>query len=284
MTAHPPSWRTSIDTTLKDAATALTVSESPRLDTELLLAEVLGKSRTWLYAHSDEMPAPDAIRRFTELIRRRASGEPVAYLTGNRAFWKHSFRVTPDVLIPRPETECLIELVLANTSPGPALALDLGTGSGAIAISLAAERPDWQVIGTDLSNAALELAADNARLNEVAVHGWARGIWTRSMRPASVNLIVANPPYIAAGDPHLDALRFEPQGALLAGADGLADLSEIIRDAARVLTRGGSLFLEHGHDQQPMVLNMMRSAGFNDAEGMNDYNGTPRAAFGELHP
>lgn len=266
------------------------VSDSPRLDAELLLAEQFGGARGALLARESAALDAAAASKFETLLKRREAGEPVAYLLGRKGFWTLDLQVSADVLIPRPETELLVEWVLEKldaTVPSRRDAAmriaDLGTGSGAIALALASELPASEVIATDLSPAALDLADRNARSNRLRnlsfVHGCWFGALERRCTPG-LDLIVSNPPYVAVGDPHLPALRFEPIQALVAGADGLDDLRTIVGGAGSWLRPGGWLFVEHGHDQAAAVCRLFVAAGFVEVETRRDLGGQERATAG----
>ncbi len=239
-------------------------SESPRLDAELLLETVLERPRSALYAHPEAALAPAIAARFETLLSRRAAGEPMAYLLGRTGFWTLTLAVTPAVLVPRPETELLVEQALARRPAAAARVADLGTGSGAIALALASEQPGWQVLGTDLSPTALALARHNASALGLGRVGFLRTRWCAGLAGGSFDLIVSNPPYIAAGDPHLAALGHEPATALVAGSQGLADLAAIVREAGRCLRPGGWLLLEHGHTQGAALAELLRAAGWRE--------------------
>src|SRR5690348_17007962 len=213
-----------MDAMLRAARVRLAARVGEPGDADLLLAHALGQARTWLYTHGDEAPDPEAVRRFDELLSRREAGEPVAYLVGRRGFWSFELRVTPDTLVPRPETERLVELALERLPEDAASRIvDLGTGSGAIALALALERPRADVVATDASAAALAVARDNARSLGVGNIAFRQGDWFAPLAGERFDLIASNPPYIALGDPHLDEgdLRFEPDAALASGEDGL---------------------------------------------------------------
>lgn len=269
-----------IDETLRAAR-----SRTESGDAEWLLAHVLGQSRGWLYAHGDDELDAAAQARFAELLARRIAGEPVAYLVGRRGFWCFDLKVTPATLIPRPETELLVELALARlpTDRVPDIA-DLGTGSGAIALALAHERPEARVIATDASAAALEVAADNARALGLQNIDFLRGDWFAPLQHKVFDLIVSNPPYIAATDAHLEQgdLRFEPPGALASGVDGLDALRTIVRDAPAHLAAGGWLLLEHGWDQGEAVRALLTRAGLADVGTARDLEERDRISFGRL--
>ena len=251
------------------------------VDAELLLAHVLGKSRGWLFAHGDDVLDAEAESRFAALLERRLAGEPVAYLTGRRGFWRFDLRVTPDTLIPRPETELLVELALARLpADQPLRVADLGTGSGAIALAIASERPRARVVATDASPAALAVAEANARELELANIEFRRGEWCEPLDGERFDLIASNPPYVTDDDPHLDALRFEPRSALAAGADGLDDIRRIVAESRQHLGPRGWLLLEHGHDQGQAVRALLQHAGFVAVETAIDLEQRDRVTLG----
>ncbi|WP_281273252.1 peptide chain release factor N(5)-glutamine methyltransferase [Solilutibacter pythonis] len=257
-----------------------------REDAEHLLLHVLGKSRGWLFAHGeDDMAAPQAAA-FTALAQRRAAGEPVAYLTGRRGFWTLELAVTPATLIPRPETECLVELALERiAAEADARIADLGTGSGAIGLALAVERPRARIVATDSSAGALEVAVENARTQRILNIEFRRGAWFAPLIGERFDLIVSNPPYIEAGDPHLGEgdLRFEPASALAAGVDGLDDLRVIVREAPAHLAAGGWLLVEHGWHQGEAVRALFAAAGFGDIDTMRDLEQRDRVTLGRRY-
>jgi release factor glutamine methyltransferase len=261
------------------------VSETPRLDAELLLARVLNQPRSYLYAWPDRATDAGQERHFMALLERRLAGEPVAYLTGWRAFWSLDLVVTPATLIPRPETELLVELALERLpADQPRRVADLGTGSGAIALAIASERPTCQVVATDLSVAALRVAGQNAQRLGIGNVQFRQGDWCAALTNERFDTIVCNPPYIAATDPHLQQgdLRFEPHPALAAGVDGLAAIRRIVAQAGPHLVDGGWLLLEHGYDQRDSVLALLRTAGFSEVADYRDLAGQPRVAVGRL--
>ncbi len=247
-----------------------------RLDAEILLAESLSMSRTQLKTHPEFIPESERARRFRELIERRASGEPVAYLVGHRDFWTLRLAVSPAVLVPRPETELLVERALALGPHGPGRVVDLGTGSGAIALALASERPAWKITATDVSDDALSVARANALTLGLGQVEFVKGRWLEPLAGRDFDLIVSNPPYVAEGDPALRDLEFEPQGALVAGPDGLSALCEIIRTAPERLTRGGWLLLEHGFAQAEAVSRELVVHGFGHVRSHRDLAGQER--------
>ena len=249
----------------------------------LLLAHVLGKSAAWLYAHGDARVEDGDARRFKDLVARRQAGEPVAYLTGRRGFWSLDLAVGPGILIPRPETERLVELALDRLPPGqPARLLDLGTGSGAIALALARERPAAQVTATDASAEALEVARRNAVEHDLANVRFAHGDWYVPVAGERFDLIASNPPYIAAGDAHLAQgdLRFEPASALASGGDGLDALRVIAAGAPAHLAPGGWLLVEHGYAQGAAVRALFARAGLEAVETGRDLEGRDRVTVG----
>jgi len=253
------------------------------VDAQWLLAHALDRPIAWLYAHADEAVDDATAARFEVLVERRVAGEPVAYLTGRRGFWTFELQVTPDTLIPRPETELLVELALARLPSDRALQVaDLGTGSGAIALALARERQRAQVLATDASHAALDVARANARALGLANIAFARGHWCTALDRRQFDLIASNPPYIAAGDPHLALgdLRREPAAALASGVDGLDAIRAIVADAPSHLVAGGWLLLEHGLDQGDAARALLRAARFADVATDRDLEGRDRVSSG----
>ncbi|BCQ24302.1 peptide chain release factor N(5)-glutamine methyltransferase [Caballeronia sp. NK8] len=274
---------------MSTAADLLRTAGLPQLEARILLMHVLGWRRTELITRDGEALEHDAIARFEALAARRLNGEPIAQLTGKREFFGLEFDVTPDVLIPRPETELLVELALEAIADTPnARVLDLGTGTGAIAISLAHARPDARVWAVDRSNAALDVARGNARaLLDAARAGgpvsFVQSDWTGNVDPSLLfEAIVSNPPYIASDDPHLEQgdLRFEPRGALTDDADGLSAIRTIIGNAPFLLANRGALWLEHGYDQADDVRALLKARGFTDVRSMRDLAGIERCSGG----
>jgi release factor glutamine methyltransferase len=276
---------TSIAESLKSAAQTLSRhSESPRLDAELLLGKVMGFSRPALIAHGEDFVSRDAARAYEDLISRRLSGAPVAYLTGCAEFWSLPLAVTPAVLVPRPETELLVEQALQLKSADERCSvLDLGTGSGAIALSIATERPRWNVTGVDLSAEALKIAAQNSRDLEITRIRWHLGNWFKSLSGERFDLIVANPPYISSDDPALVRLAAEPALALTPGPSGLEALSAIITDAPQHLNADGWLLLEHGSTQAQDVSSLLERRGFQLIRTVQDLAGRARVTLGSVH-
>ena len=252
-----------------------------RLDAQLLLARQLGRSRAWLLAHDDAPVTDGAALR--ALLARRVAGEPLAYLTGEREFHGLLLQVTPAVLVPRPDTETLVDWaleLLAETSTQRVI--DLGTGSGAIALALRRARPQAEIHASDASGEALAVARTNGERLGLPVR-WHGGDWWQALDPAlRFDLAVANPPYIAAGDPHLDALRHEPRAALVAQAGGLADIEAIAAGAPARLHVNGWLLIEHGFEQAEAVCECLLRAGFTDLETRLDLAGRPRVSGGRL--
>ncbi len=256
-----------------------------RGDAEPLLAHVLGRDRAWLFAHATDEVAADAAASFRALVGRRAAGEPVAYLTGRRGFWTLDLEVTADTLIPRPETELLVELALARIGPDrPARIADLGTGSGAIALALASERPAAAVVATDVAKATLAVAVRNAQAHGLDNVWFRRGDWAEALGHDRFDLIASNPPYIAEGDRHLGEgdLRHEPPRALSSGADGLEAIRTIVAAAPRHLVPGGWLLLEHGLEQGPAVRALLEQAGFIDVQTERDLEQRDRVTLGRV--
>ena len=270
---------TTIAQALQQAHSALQRTDSERLDAEVLLAHVLGKPRSHLHAWPDAVLTAEQATRYRGLVAHRAAGEPVAYLTGRREFWSLEFEVSRATLIPRPETELLVEQALAVLPPDASLRVaDLGTGSGAGAVTLARERRRWQVCATDRCSAALRVARRNAMRLGAARVGLVRAHWCAAFAAGSLDAIVSNPPYVAEQDPHLQRgdLRFEPRRALAAGPQGLDELACLIRDAGRVLSAGGWLLLEHGAEQGAAVRELLENVRFGEIATLRDLAGQER--------
>ncbi len=276
MTVQP----TTSDLLARGAAVLARVLEQPNLDAGILLAFSLGVPRVRLRSHPEEPRTPEDMQRYLALIERRAAGEPLAYITGIREFWTLELRVTRDVLVPRPETELLVERGLALCRLERARVVDLGTGSGAIALSLAAERPAWSVLATDASAAALAVARDNARRLGLKVE-FELGNWFAGLPARAFDLVVSNPPYVDAHDPALLTLKDEPRQALTPGADALADLRAIIQAAPEHLLPGGWLALEHGAAQGSAVARELVARGFGSVRSHRDLAGHERVTEGQ---
>ena len=266
---------TDIRTILRRASDVL----GDRLEAELLLAHALGVNRAWFFAHAEDVADAGGTRRFDALVRRRAAGEPIAYITGTRDFWSLTLEVTPATLIPRPETELLVELALDRLPAGGSV-VDLGTGSGAIALAIAKERPDATVVAVDVSAAALDVALRNARRLGLERVEFVQGDWFAPLNGRRFNLVVSNPPYIEADDRHLGEgdLRFEPASALASGADGLDDIRRIASGADAHLLPGGAVLIEHGWNQGEAVRRILREAGLVDEFTARDLENRDRVS------
>ncbi len=271
--------------TLQDALRQAAATGLHRLDAQMLLLRALGRSphdRAWLIAHdSDPLPV-EAFTRWTALLQRRQAGEPVAYLLGEKEFGGLTLQVDARVLVPRPDTEVLVEWALDVLPPAGATAprlLDLGTGSGAIALTIASRRTDAQITATDASAAALTVAQANAQRLGLPVR-FAHGAWLAAVPGERFDVIASNPPYIAEGDHHLAALTHEPISALTAGPDGLDDLRQIVAQAPDALRPGGWLLLEHGHDQAAAVRALLEGQGFEAVASRTDLAGIDRCTGG----
>lgn len=255
--------------------------DSPKLDAEVLLGFVLGQSRTYLYTWPERELSATQQSLLEELVARRASGTPVAYLVGEREFWSLPLQVNEHTLIPRPETELLVEQALARL-PRSGRALDLGTGTGAIALALVSERPDAEIWAVDASLEALKVARANVERLGLPVQ-LVHSDWFAQLSGQRFHLIVSNPPYIAEADPHLGQgdVRFEPLTALASGRDGLTDIRQIVARAPAHLHPGGWLLFEHGYDQGAPVRELLTRAGFSSVETVQDYGGNDRVTLGQ---
>jgi len=285
----PPAhtFRTAIDAAVAQLRASL--GDGARFEAELLLAATLGVNRATLVARSRDICDADMLEIYWPRVARRAAGEPFAYITGRRGFWSLDLTVTPDVLVPRPETELLVERALAlgdelgRSLGNRAIELaDLGTGSGAIALAIASARPDWQVVATDISPAALEVARGNAIRLRIESVAFFEGEWWSPLARQKFDIVVSNPPYVAADDPALDdlALQHEPRIALTPGADALAALRAIVVGAPQHLRPGAALLLEHGADQAPAVAELLVAQGFNHVRSHADLAGHLRITEG----
>ncbi|ORU91910.1 MAG: protein-(glutamine-N5) methyltransferase, release factor-specific [Cycloclasticus sp. symbiont of Bathymodiolus heckerae] len=274
---------TTIKKALSDAANTLLNSDSPNLDSEVLLAHVLNKRRSHFRAWPEKMLSANDHNSFTQLIEKRLAGTPIAYLIGEREFWSRPFKVSADVLIPRPDTELLIEVVLQKfKSPHPITFMDMGTGSGVIGITLALELSNARITATDSSSAALGIAQENAfQLNAKNVE-FINSNWFSNIPNQTFDLIVSNPPYICSNDPHLHEgdVRFEPPSALIAKHSGLQDFEVIAAKAPHFLKPDGILLFEHGYQQGEQVQSLLESSGFKAIEQFQDIQGHTRATLG----
>jgi len=265
-----------------DSAVSRIAGDTARLDAELLLAQVTGLSRTSFRAFPEREVDARQAAEFEDLVMQRTQGVPVAYLLGHQEFWSLPFTVSNSTLIPRPDTECLVEQALELPLPDNARVVDLGTGTGAIALALASERSGWAVCACDLMDDAVALAQENARQLKLPVEVF-QSRWFAGLPVGRFDLIVSNPPYIASGDHHLGEgdVRFEPASALVSGADGLDDIRLIVSEAPAWLNAEGWLLLEHGFDQAEAVQGLLTTRGFAKVESRKDYGGNDRMTLGQ---
>ena len=265
------------------ATEQLSESDDARLDSQVLLAYTLNVSRTWLFTWPDKALDGATLTAFNALIEERKSGTPIAYITGYRDFWSLRLKVTPDTLIPRADTELLIEtaLTLKNVEK-PCDVIDLGTGTGAIALSLANECPSWRITATDINPKTLAVAKENAQTLELAV-SFKESAWFDAINDR-YDLVISNPPYIESDDPHLQQgdLRFEPAGALASGQDGLDDIRRLVQQALKHLKKDGYLLLEHGYQQAEAVRSLMTEAGYIEIETHQDIEDRDRVTLGKI--
>lgn len=271
---------TRIDAVLLDATLRLgEVSDSARLDAELLLCRSIDMPRSYLFAHPEDTLDEGALKRLNHLLERRLSGEPMAYITGSREFWSLELVVSPATLVPRPETELLVDLALRQI-PRDACwqVLDLGTGSGAIAVAIAKDRPLCEITAVDRSSAALTVAQENIRQLDLANVSCVEGDWVQPVSNRQFDIIVSNPPYVRADDAVLEALAAEPTSALVAGADGLDAIRVLARDCGVILCAKGLLLLEHGADQQREVEEILLEQGWTAIVCHRDLAGLPRVS------
>lgn len=269
---------------VREALISATHRLGDRVDAELLLAYALSKSRSWLIAHADDALSPEHVSAYKLLVEQREAGEPIAYITGRRGFWTLDLQVTSDTLIPRPETELLVERALQHVPADRACdVLDLGTGSGAIALAIARERPRARVVATDVNADTLAVAQHNARHHHVHNITFMLGDWFAPLGERRFDVIVSNPPYIESGDPHLQQgdLRFEPMRALASGVDGLDDIRRIVAGAADHLVSGGWLLFEHGWNQGEAVRTLLRAADFVGLSTTHDLEQRDRVSAGQ---
>lgn len=267
---------------LQQAIAQLQESESPRRDAEILLGFVTGKSRTFILAFGETKLTAEQQHELSALLARRVKGEPVAHLVGEREFWSLPLRVSPVTLIPRPDTECLVEQALARMPATPCSVLDLGTGTGAIALAIASERPDCDITALDLIPEAVELARDNASRLGITNVEVLQSDWFSALNTQRFTLIVSNPPYIDGEDPHLSQgdVRFEPRSALVADNKGFADLRTLIESSRDFLEPGGWLLLEHGWQQAVQTRELFTDAGYTEIQSCQDYGGNDRLTVG----
>lgn len=280
-----PSHETTVAELLNRVSDLAGVSETPRLDLEVLLCHVMQQARSYLYTWPERVVEAHLVRKFEQLLQRRRLGEPVAYLVGTKGFWSLLLQVNASTLIPRPETELLVETALALIDRPEAHVLDLGTGTGAIALALASERARWQILAVDIVPEAIELAKinrDNLGLANVSI---AQGNWFEHLADQRFDAIVSNPPYVEPNDPHLteDGVRFEPVSALIADRNGLADIETIVANAGEHLTSGGWLILEHGYQQGHHIRTLLGASGFSQVVTRKDTGAQERVSSGCWH-
>lgn len=261
-----------------------TVSPTALLDAEILLCDVLGKGRTWLRTWPDNTVSEEQLSAFNQYLARRCSGEPIAYIVGEQEFWSLPFKVTPATLIPRPETELLVELTLELIVESDAEILDLGTGSGAIAVALASEKPSWRVSALDYQNDALEVAKQNALRNNVAITFYRSNWFDELPKNVRFDALLSNPPYIEKGNVHLSEgdVRFEPMTALVAENNGYADIEHIAAQGVKYLKQSGWLMLEHGFDQGAKVRDIFIGVGYQNVVTRMDLAGLERVTVGQF--
>ncbi len=263
-------------------ATLLRTTQLERLDAEILLAEVLGVTRSYLYTWPEKVLSSMAYQQFQQFTQRRFRGEPIAYITGRKGFWTLELEVTPATLIPRPETELLVEQALQRmTSQQVQSVADLGTGSGAIALSIATENPHSQLTATDQNPQTIQIAARNAIRLKIPNVQFLVCDWLSAFHPASFDMIVSNPPYIKVGDLHLQQLTYEPQQALVSGKTGLNAINLLVANAKYYLKAGGWLLLEHGYEQATAVQQHFQHSGYEQITTYLDLAGLPRVTVGQ---
>ena len=268
----------SIAAAIAEATNRLSASsDSARLDAEILVARSIGMPRSYLFAHPEDELDEMSLQRLDETLQRRSDGIPLAYITGSKEFWSLDLQVSPATLVPRPETELLVELALREIPRNAEWQiLDLGTGSGAIAVAIASERPACEVTAVDASADALLIAQQNVRHLDLPNVSCLQGDWTAPVADRIFNVIVSNPPYVAAGDAALEALKAEPNMALVSGGDGLDSIRQLARDCQSIIANDGLLILEHGNDQQVAVAAVLANNSWRDIACVDDYAGKPR--------
>lgn len=269
---------------LEWGSSALASSQQAQLDStdaftdaQVLLCFAVQKNRTFLYAFPETIASDQQIEVFYSAIAERQRGVPVAYIVGEREFWSLALYCDSSTLIPRPDTECVVEQVLSQVAVPDCRVVDLGTGTGAIALALATERPNWQITGIDSSDGAVVLAKRNAERHGLNV-AFLKGDWLSGCAASSIDVIVSNPPYIAAHDAHISQgdVRFEPITALIAADNGMRDFNEIAKQGMRCLVKGGHVFFEHGYEQQAALISLLQDVGYENVTGFKDYAGQPR--------
>jgi len=275
-----------VHATLHEAAKALTASHfsEAKLEARLLLEHILNVNQAWLITHADDTINAEDNQQFQALLARRLSGEPIAYILGEREFYGLTFKTSPDTLIPRPDTETLVETALSKIEATSADdILDLGTGTGAVALSIAKHRPAATVTAVDSSEGALTVAQENAKVLDITNTHFLKSDWFAGLENKTFSLIVSNPPYIEDDDPHLSQgdLRFEPRTALASGTDGLDDIRQIIAQAPAHLKISGWLMFEHGYQQAEAVSTLLKNAGFSAIETIQDLGGNDRVTIGQ---
>ncbi|MDP0562753.1 MAG: peptide chain release factor N(5)-glutamine methyltransferase [Candidatus Endonucleobacter sp. (ex Gigantidas childressi)] len=278
-----------IDTTLASAVSQLTdcmlpAYDTAHLDAELLMSFTLKKNRSYLLTWPETILSDNELAIFRNLIKQRASGVPIAYLIGEKEFWNINLKVSRHVLIPRPDTELIVELALSTALPANAVIADLGTGSGAIALAIAKERPSWKVYAIDISLEALNIAKENAVINNINNVSFLAGSWCKPLKAQLCHMIVSNPPYIREDDYHLKSgdIRFEPVAALTSGKDGLNDIRQIIYQSALQLLPGGCLLIEHGYDHGKTAAQLMTEQGYKNITTKMDLAGHDRVSTGNI--
>ncbi len=260
-------------------------SDSAKLDAQILLTFVLDKERSYLLTWPERILDKADVQQYLALLQRRLCGEPIAYIVGVKEFWSLPFKVSPATLIPRPDTETLVELVLDNFGQSNELhCLDLGTGTGAIALALASEKPSWKIDAIDFSVEAVKLAQENAKVLKLTHVNIFQSDWFSAVSETKFNLIVSNPPYIDALDENLSQgdVRFEPESALVANEQGLADIKHIAKQAPNYLATQGTIFFEHGFEQGKAVQNILTALGYDNVQTVKDLNGHDRITWATL--
>ncbi|MEE9494836.1 MAG: peptide chain release factor N(5)-glutamine methyltransferase [Gammaproteobacteria bacterium] len=278
--------KTTVQAALTAAIQKLVMSETARIDAEIILGYCLSKELSYLYTWPEAILSDEQLRCFNAYIERRWLGEPVAYITGYRDFWNQRLIVSENVLIPRPETELLVERSLKRLGPVEVLSVaDLGTGTGAIAIAIASERPLCNITATDVSHANLSLACKNANVYNLENIHFILSNWLTSLKDKTFHVIISNPPYIVKNDIHLTTgdVRYEPEEALVSDENGLSDIRIIIRDSKRALKNGGWLLIEHGYDQSRDVQDIFKQYGYTGIGSYKDLNGWPRITEGQIY-